>query len=249
MELETGRHIPKNPDRFVFDEEVAPIFDNMARRSLPLYEHVYDMVREVCRDVAVYPGDQVWDFGVSTGRGLRAVRAGFDEPLVDYWGCDISQPMLDIASERCPWARFRRVDFEGDGLPVADMRNVRVALWAWTLQFLPDYELRVRLLSETYDRMAPGGVLFLMEKWQHAGVQPVATSPVPPALQRAYMHFRRDNGYMADEIVAKSTALKGAMWPWSRAEAVNALVLAGFEVENITGLYQMFNFGGLVAVK
>lgn len=254
VDVSTGKHIPKNPDRFVFDEEVTPIFDNMAQRSLPLYNHVYDMVGEVCSEIAFRPGDSVWDFGVSTGRGLHAVRNAVREPLVEYHGVDVSQPMLDVTAENCPWVGdLHQIDMETDGLPLDRIENMKVALWCWTLQFMEDFGTRRKLLAQTYDALEPGGILVLAEKWSHTidvHYSDVATGcTVHDAQNRLYMKFRRDNGYTAREILSKSHALRNSMWPWSRCHAVAALREAGFRHARIVPFYQQFTFGGIIAVK
>ena len=250
VDLATGKHIPKDPNKFVFDEEVAPIFDNMAARSLPLYGYAYEVIREVCRSMDFKPGDSVWDFGVSTGRGLIAAREGVNEPLVEYHGVDISQPMIDVASRKCPWALFTKRDFlEPGGFPSELITSCKVAIWGWTLQFLEDPSLRIELLRQSYENLQPGGVLFLMEKWSHTGTGVENSGPLPGILQTAYLRWRRDNAYSAHEIMSKSGALKNSMWPWSRQDALNALEQAGFDPKRTFGLYQMFNFGGVAAFK
>ena len=250
VDIDSGKHIPKDPDKFVFDEEVAPIFDNMSVRSLPGYDHCYALMTSIMRDMEFKPNDQVWDFGVSTGKGLISCRDGIDEPLVDYWGCDVSEPMLKIARAKCPWGRFQSWDFETTpAMPFTDIRQMKVAIWGWTLQFLKNSQLRQLLLKKSYDLLEPGGVLFLMEKWSDTCGIDEAVTGFPATMQREYLKFRRGNGYTAQEIVAKSSALKHSMWPWSRAEAFQALYRSGFEQNKVFGLYQMYNFGGLIAFK
>lgn len=249
VDLKTGRHIPKDPTKFVFDEEVAPIFDNMAARSLPLYDHAYSIITDVCGSMAFKPGESVWDFGASTGRGLQAARDGIKEPLVEFVGVDISQPMIDVASKKCPWALFQKHDFESENPFPSEIANCKVMIWAWTLQFLQDPKLRIELLKQSYANLQPGGVLFLMEKWSHTGVNVTPTAALPSVFQTSYLRWRRDNAYTAHEIMSKSEALKNAMWPWSRQDGINALAEAGFETSKVFGLYQMFNFGGLAAFK
>lgn len=243
VDVKTGLHIPANPNRFSFDAEVAAIFDNMAARSLPGYQHVYDRITEIVKRMDIAPYSQVWDFGVSTGAGLMSVRRGAKSAFLDYNGADISQPMLDQTAKKCPWAVLHHHDFE-EGLPPAvEKGNVAVAIFGWTLQFLESVELRHRLLRETYEALKPGGILFVLEKWAPRA------QPMGSVLDEAYYDWRRDNGYTLAEIKAKSTALTNAMWPWSREALGEALLRAGFRADAVTDLYRLYTFGGVAAIK
>lgn len=234
-------HYPAKPDKFEFDADVAGLFDNMALRSIPGYEYSYGMITGFTRSRYIPHYSQVWDFGTSTGRGLAAVMDGANHPYIRYMGCDISDPMLDQAQENCTWAEFVKHDLT-QGLPAELERgNVSIAIYGWTLQFLEDKELRARLLRDTFDALAPGGVLFVMEKFADTG-------PFSSLLQDRYISWRRDNGYSLPEIQAKNRALKGAMFPWE----VTDLMLAMSQVDkvaSVTTLFRLYSFGGFAFCK
>lgn len=236
-------HFPDGPGGFAFDGEVAAVFDDMARRSLPGYAHLYGA--RLPRLVAAVPDPprwcQVWDMGASTGRGLLAVRRGMPHPYVHYAGVDRSAPMRERCQRAFPWAEVLDHDLTG-GLPPAmtdGPARSAVVLWCWTLQFLPDRRLRADLLRRSADRLVPGGVMVVAEKWTlPRGEQEEA--------QDAYIAWRRDRGYTAAEIEAKTAALAGVMDPWSPAELED--VLAGCP-GSTTLLYKLFNFGAVAFRK
>jgi tRNA (cmo5U34)-methyltransferase len=251
VEVKTGTHIPKNPLHFSFDEEVTQVFDDMALRSLPGYEYVFTQVSALIRQMNLGEGDEVWDLGVSTGRGLMAARAACDSPYVAFHGADVSEPMLAKCAQKCPWAELHHFDLNGRIVPpeMRRSRNVKVVILAWTLQFL-EPDVRQDILTDVYSCLAPGSFLFIMEKWRDtcAAVEP-AENAVTSTLQTNYINWRRDNGYSLSEIVAKNRALANAMKVSSREETIAMLVKAGYSKSDIFGLFQLYNFGGLVAQK
>lgn len=234
-------HFPRKADRFEFDGEVAEIFDDMAARSLPAYHYVYNLISDwVARnDLPHY--SQVWDFGTSTGKGLVAVQRGAKHPYIHYLGCDISEPMIGKASAKCAWAQISQHDLNAGLPPQLEVGNVSVAMFGWTLQFLEDVLLRQRLLKDAFDALAPGGVLFVMEKFRDEG-------PFASIQQDAYISWRRDNGYSLEEIRAKTVALRGAMYPWRVEDLLTTMSLVD-GIESAVTLYRMFSFGGFAFVK
>jgi tRNA (cmo5U34)-methyltransferase len=232
----TPRHFPADPNRFVFDASVAAIFDNMALRSIPGYGGYFERVSEIVSRKRLPKYSQVWDMGVSTGAGLDAVKRATFHPFVEYFGIDISEPMLAKASERCPYATMQVHDLE-KGLPDVEIGNVSVFLWSWTLQFLPSKELRRELLLKSAEALHPEGCIFIGEKF-------VNSDPVlQEVLEDGYYKFRLENGYTIAEIKAKSKALEGSMWPWTHEELLETAETAGLRARP---LYRHFNFGGYV---
>ena len=234
-------HIPAKPDKFEFDADVAPIFDNMALRSLPGYEYVYRLITTYVSRTFMPGYSQVWDFGTSTGAGLKAVQRGAQHPYLHYWGCDISDPMLDQAEAKSNWFELIQHDLTL-GLPQqVQYGNVSIAMYGWTLQFLEDRELRKRLLKDTFNALVPGGTMFVMEKFVDDG-------PFGPMLQDNYIGWRRDNGYSLHEIKAKTQALRGAMFPWKISDLMAAMSEVN-EVESVTTLFRLYSFGGFAFRK
>lgn len=232
----TPRHFPADPTKFVFDASVAKIFDNMAMRSIPGYGYFFERVSEIVSRKRLPEFSQVWDMGVSTGAGLDAVKRAVFHPFVEYFGVDISQPMLEKAGERCPYATLFKHDLE-TGLPELERGNVSVFLWGWTLQFLQSKELRADLLAQCAASLRSDGMIFVGEKFVHddADCQQV--------LEDGYYKFRLENGYTIAEIKAKSAALANSMWPWTHEELIATAEKCGLKAKP---LYRQFNFGGYV---
>ena len=233
----TPRHYPADPNRFVFDASVAQVFDNMALRSIPGYAYYFERVSALVSRSRLTEWSQVWDMGVSTGAGLHAVKSAVFHPFIEYFGVDISEPMLAKASERCPYATMQVHDLE-KGMPEnIEAGNVSVFLWSWTLQFMEDKTLRAELLRKSAEALHPQGMIFVGEKY----VDP--DPDVQQVMEDGYYKFRLENGYLIGEIKAKSKALKNSMWPWTQSELLDVADKCNLRAVQ---LFKHFNFAGYV---
>lgn len=234
-------HYPKDPNKFVFDETVATLFDDMANRSIPGYESIHHMITNTVRKMDIPAYAQTWDFGCSLGRGLEAVRSGLRHSLVSLNGVDASESMLAGARKRLPEARLFTHDLTL-GLPEqVKPGSVHVVIFGWVLQFIEDTEVRQRLLRQAYTALAPGGVMFLMEKYR-------LTGDAEEIAQDSYMAWRQRNGYTLDEIQAKNAALTNSMWPWTLAEA-HGWLTGSSDKADISLLFKQFNFAAFMFRK
>lgn len=235
------QHYPANPEKFEFDAEVSALFDSMALRSIPGYVEAHDWITHTLSQESYPALSQVWDFGTSTGASLQAAMTGLADPLIEYVGCDVSSPMLQIAEMRNPTATFLNADLSL-GLPDSlKSGKVAVAIFGWTLQFLSDFGLRQTLIRETYESLCSNGKLFIFEKFA------LRDPKLNQAADRAYYWWRRHNGYTAPEIVAKTHALKTSMFPWSPEDLEH--VVYNLPDANVDWLYRQYQFGGLLVTK
>ena len=131
-----------------FDEE-------MARRVVAVYK-TYDADRRrqaVLDAIQLQPGDQVLDIG--TGPGFLAYEMSDPVgPTGTIHGMDISEPMLELAWNRCadkPWVQFQTAD--AINLPVPDA-SFDVAVSVQVFEYVADV---MKALSEMYRALRPGG--------------------------------------------------------------------------------------------
>lgn len=241
VEVDNGKHIPENPDKFEFDAEVAEVFDNMAERSLPNYLSSYRVIGHLAARMKLPKYSQVWDIGTSTGRGLSAIKDGVGlNPYLDYYGVDISEPMCKKAAENCPFATIVNHDLNL-GLPSqVKQGKVSVFVFGWVLQFIEDTHMRRVLLQEAYKSLAAGGFIVVMEKYR------LPHEIMNGVMQDSYISMRVDNGYSLEEVEKKTAALRNSMWPSTPDFTTEILKECGADVQV---LYRELNFGGVVAFK
>ena len=243
MSLETAGgkvvHFPTNPDVFQFDADVAKIFPDMARRSIPMYleahrAHVAMLERWVNK-----PPCRVLDIGASRGQFFHA--------LIDTYGQNAvyrQDLMLTAIDNSESMLNYMRDDFKG--MPIGihnvdvtsldfsswDEQQFEVVVMNYVLQFVPP-EFQGFVLTKVARLVAPGGVLILGQKDEF-------DSPLGKIAHEEYMEFRVRNGYSREEIAAKTKALKGSMFPMNHWNLRNALILENFDIYETTR-WMMFN--------
>lgn len=214
--------------RFSFDAEVADVFDDMARRSIPLYVETHDWVANHLRHHPAGEGAIV-DLGTSTGTLLRRLRdAGLPNPLV---GVEPSQPMLDIARLRLDGRRgITLVHADAAHAPLEDTAAVTAL---YTLQFIDPSE-RPRILQRVAEGLQPGGRLYLAEKTCDEDLE------TEEEHRRLYEAWKARQGYSAVEIERKRAALDGVLIRWSERRWRTELEAAGLPRIRVFGRFLHF---------
>jgi len=229
---------PEGP--FEFSEEVAGVFPDMLRRSIPGYAATLDAI-ESLTSAHAQPDTCLYDLGCSLGASTRALRKGIG---VD--GCRIvaidSAPAM---AERCRAV----LSSEADDTPVdvlcGDIRDVEfspasVVVMNYTLQFLPP-EDRPGLLGRLAAALVDGGLLVLSEKV----IDP--DPDIEATLQALHLEFKRRHHYSDLEISRKRAALENVLVPDTVEAHRQRLTNAGFRHVGVWQRY--FNFVSIVAKR
>lgn len=225
---------------FRFDEQVARVFPDMIKRSVPGYSHIIAMIGVLAEQYA-QPDSQLYDLGSSLGAASLAMRHRVQAPGARIIAVDNSQAMLDRSRDF--------LDSEDLPTPVqtlcADITELTLerasfVVLNFTLQFIP-LEERQATLQRIYDGMLPGGALVLSEKLRFE-------DPVQEQLLSQHHHdFKRANGYSDLEISQKRQAIERVLLPESADDHLNRLRSVGFQVATLW--YQSFNFASFLAIK
>lgn len=235
-------HFPKNPDVFQFDEEVAAIFPDMAKRAIPMYHEAHRAhVAMLSEYFAHGPKPvRILDIGASRGQFFRA--------LIDAYGHefarspDVELVAIDSSDAMC---EHMSRDFYGLGVEVENIDITSDEFFEWeagifdiinmsyVLQFIrPNQQLAV--LEKVCSLVRPGGVLILGQKDDFS-------SMLGETAHHEYMRFRQRNGYTAEEVAAKSKALKGSMFPMNHGVLRNEVLAQGFIEVYETTRWMMFS--------
>jgi tRNA (cmo5U34)-methyltransferase len=224
------------PTDFVFDAQVARVFPDMLRRSVPGWPELLRLLGLVAARAAV-PGRPIYDLGCSLGATSAALLARL--PQARIIAVDNAPAMLDGLRERLaePVAagRVRPVCADLAELPVVDAGLVVLNL---TLQFVPP-PARLGLLRRLRAGLVQGGALILVEKVVWPELETDAL------MDRLHQDFKVAQGYSALEIARKRAALEQVLRPDDIETHEQRLRLAGFwQVER---WFQCFNFVGWLA--
>lgn len=225
---------------FTFDDNVARVFPDMIKRSVPGYTTIVAMTGLLAQRYAT-AGSRLYDLGCSLGASTLAMRQNLRERDCVLVAVDNSAPML----ERCR----NIIDTDTHETPVelicADLEdvaieNASVVVLNFTLQFIP-VASRNDVISRIYRGLRPGGVMVLSEKVTFE-------DPHLDALNIDLHHeFKRANGYSELEIAQKRAAIEDVLLPETLAAHKERINLAGFSACDVW--FQCFNFASLVALK
>jgi len=224
---------------FVFNDDVARVFDDMVSRSVPLYREV--LTCAALWSKAYYQeGTRLIEVGCSTGTFLELVGRCLSTPAI-LVGIDNSQAMLDKAEQKLaniqPQHQLELICQPGEE---ACFTQSSVVIVNYTLQFLPLHQ-RQRLLRSIHEGLVPGGLLFVSEKVKSANPHVQAT------VTRHYEAFKAHNGYAQTEIERKKEALEHVLVPLTEAQQVAMLQNSGFS--HVESLIKLHNFVSWVALK
>lgn len=189
---------------FAFTDEVAAVFPDMIRRSVPGYETVIPVTGLMA---ARHLGEHGtgFDLGCSLGATTQAILAQSAAPDITVVGVDNSAAMLDraIANNQDSRARFVLGDVQ-DPTTASQFDGAKVILLNFVLQFF-EPDSRLATLQRLYRSLESDGMLIVSEKVRH-------TDPAVHALfENTHLAWKQANGYSELEISQKRTALENVM--------------------------------------
>jgi len=122
----------------------------------------------------------------------------------------------------------------------ADFEDPSLVISYYTCHFIPSRD-RQALFNRIGAALHTGGAFLLFEKVlaPDARLQHVLSS--------LYTDYKREQGYTAEEILAKADSLKGVLEPLSSAANQAALREAGFS--NVTPVFRYACFEGYLAIR
>lgn len=225
---------------FRFDEQVAQVFPDMIKRSVPGYSHIIAMIG-ILADHYAQPHSNLYDLGCSLGAASLAMRHRVKAPGVRIIAVDNSQDMLDRArdfldSEELPIP----VETRCADITALSLDRASFVVLNFTLQFIAP-EQRWHTLARLHHGMLPGSALLLSEKLQFADAD-------QERLLSAHHHdFKRANGYSDLEISQKRQSIEKVLLPETAQAHIERLQAVGFR--QVSQWFQSFNFASFIAIK
>lgn len=225
---------------FRFDENVASVFPDMIKRSVPGYSHIIGVIGILAEQYA-QPNSNIYDLGSSLGAATLAMRHRVHTPGVRIIAVDSSAAMVARSQDY--------LDVEDSPIPVQtlcadittlDITNCSFAVLNFTLQFI-EPEQRAHTIRNIYQGMRPGAALVLSEKLSFE-------DRAQDQLMTSHHHdFKRANGYSDLEISQKRQAIERVLIPETSNAHIDRLHQAGFQT--VSQWFQSFNFASFLAIK
>jgi tRNA (cmo5U34)-methyltransferase len=229
---------------FRFNDEVAAVFPDMLRRSIPGYLASLEAIGALAGRY-VRPGTNCYDLGCSLGAASIAMRQGIHADGCRIVAIDMAPAMVGrcreiIAEDEAREPAGTPIEVrEGDILD-AELSNASMITLNYTLQFLAVAD-RDRMIDSAHAALIDGGLLVLSEKV-------VDPDPAMEALLvQLHREHKRRNDYSALEISRKRTALESVLIPETVAAHRERLLQAGFSSAAVWLRY--FNFVSIIAIR
>ena len=223
---------------FTFDAQVADVFDDMVRRSVPGYQAMIEMIG---LSVKTYGQDNTnyYDLGASTGATSVALSVNNPHTNNRIIAVDNSPSMVEKCRQNLA-LNEKNVDVICADINAINFENASIVVLNLTLQFISPKE-RQTLINKIYQGLNKGGALIVSEKihFSDANKQQLMTN--------LHVDFKRANGYSELEIAAKRQSIDNVLITDDKKTHFHRFEKAGFSIR--TCHFQCLNFASFLAVK
>lgn len=229
------------PGDFVFDSQVANVFDDMINRSVPGYSTIIAMIG-VLAERYCQEQSNIYDLGCSLGGATLAAAERVNCSDYTILAIDNSAAMIEKLEARLASlpALAGHIHCRCEDLLETDISHASVVILNFTLQFIP-LDKRASILERIYRGMNPGAVLIISEKIVFPDEE------LNELFIEMYHSFKENMGYSKLEISQKRAALENVLLPESIATHRDRLQRIGFH--SIDAWFQCFNFASMLAIK
>lgn len=223
---------------WTFTGTVADTFVDHVRQSVPYYDAGHDLICDLS-DYFCHADSICYEIGVSTGQLLRKLAEHHShKPNIRWIGVDPVDAMIAKGQEHC--AGVPNIELAlGDALTF-DYAKCDMMVSYYCVQFISPRH-RQELINRIYERLNWGGAFMLFEKVRAPDAR------FQDMISALYNDFKSKNGFTADEILNKTTSLKGVLEPFSTDGNLGLLRRAGFT--DITTVMKHLCFEGFLAIK
>ena len=231
-----GDKIEATNANWKFSGSMVEYFETHVSKSVPLYTEGHELVAKLS-DYFVKNDSLCYELGSSTGILINklAKRHAFRD--AKFVGVEIEKDMLVKANALY---QNKNLSFICADMTTMSFEKTDLIVSYYTIQFIHP-KLRQELINNIYASLNWGGAFIFYEKVRanDARFQDIMTN--------LYTEYKLEQGYSAEEIIAKSTSLKGVLEPFSTQGNIDLLKRAGFV--DILSIQKYMNFEGFLVIK
>lgn len=223
---------------FTFDAQVADVFDDMVRRSVPGYQSMIEMIG-LCVKTYGQNNTNYYDLGASTGATSLALGINNPHENNHIIAVDNSPSMVEKCKHNLD-AKLDNAKVVLADIDAIEFKNASIIVLNLTLQFIAPEE-RQSLINKIYQGLNKGGALIISEKihFNNKSKQQLMTD--------LHLDFKRANGYSELEIAAKRQSIENVLITDDKDTHFQRFRKAGFDIS--TCHFQCLNFASFLAVK
>ena len=187
---------------FTFNEEVAEVFEDMIKRSVPGYKTSLSIITHYAKNFYV-DGTNCYDIGCSLGASSFSILQGANKAKII--AIDKSEAMIDECERTFKnYKNPRSLIFLNEDIMESDLQNASLIVVNYLIQFL-DVEERDTLFKKIFNALIPNGILILSEKVHYEN------KFENQRIINTHHLFKSANGYSDLEISGKRDSLEGIL--------------------------------------
>lgn len=235
-----GDKIKAKKGNWKFSGKTVKNFDSHVERSVPLYNEGHDLICDLS-DFFVKEKSITYEIGCSTGTlTFKLAKHNKHKPNATFIGLDIEKEMIKAAMVKKKKSSKVNVQFKVADISKLKMKKADMIVCYYTLQFIPP-SIRQNILKKLYNNLNWGGALILFEKVRGPDARFQDISNI------LYTDYKLRKKYTANDIISKTSSLKGVLEPFSSQANIDLLRRAGFK--DINSIQKYICFEGFLAIK
>ncbi len=233
-----GQNLKAANASWTFEKDVWKNFDKHINKSIPLYLLCHKLGIEIS-DFFLEENAKVIDIGCSTGTFIQKLNSRHQNKNLQIKGYDSVKKMLDAAKKNNrnkKNIKFINKDITKSKFP----NNIDLITSFFTISFVKPANRQV-VFNKIYKSLNWGGAFVFFDKVRapDARFQDIMT--------QIYTNYKLDRNFSSDEILNKSSSLKGVLEPYSTNENFLFLKRSGFK--DYMTIFKCVTFEGFLAIK
>ena len=237
MKKKVGNKITAENANWSFSGKTPKNFDTHINKSIPLYKWTHEIGLEVA-DFFLTNNSITYDIGCSTGTFVKKLSSRVKNKKVKIIGIDEIPEMIKKAKLNC--RKNKNIFFYKANIESLNLKKNNLITSFFTMSFIKPSKRQI-IFNKVFKSLNWGGGFLFFDKVRAPDAR------FQDMMSQIYNEFKISQGFSSDEILSKSSSLKGVLEPFSSKANIMLAKRAGFK--DIMTVFKFLNFEGFLAIK
>ena len=237
MKKKVGNKISAENANWSFSGKTPKNFDTHINKSIPLYKWTHQIGLEVA-DFFLTNESLSYDIGCSTGIFVKKLSERTKNKKVKIIGIDEIPEMIKKAKYNCKKNKKIKL-FKADVTKI-NLKKNNFTTSFFTMSFIKPAKRQI-VFNKIFKSLNWGGGFLFFDKVRAPDAR------FQDMMVQIYNEFKISQGFTSDEILSKSSSLKGVLEPFSSKANIMLPKRAGFK--DVMTVFKFLNFEGFLAIK